>query len=349
MTAYRELEKEEEVMRAFDPSPRACGPLATFVLIALTLPGCGGAPLAPSSSPSRESTLGAGLAGTDAAPAAQGNGVFYPLAVGNRWAYDHSLGLYFVPEGGPPGPVFGVNDHQGREIVCVEQRGGHNYFVEQQSFENPRLFTWTRDRQDGDGLFEADVASNEPPTCSGATGPRVFDAGASAARREAAWSAIAARIDPARQAACRAAFDRVQARASAIRLALGLPSRSPARTPGATGVDAGEITRLEYPLHPGASWVIRTDPRFESTVEGADALDLAVGHVSGWRIRIDSEFNGPDDQVHVWYGRDGFLRLEDHLEGIVTDPNGVVLGRMVLDETMELVELSLNGGRFAAH
>jgi hypothetical protein len=289
------------------------------------------------------------LAGTDGPPAAQGGGAFYPLEVGNRWAYDHSLGLYFVPVGGPPGPVFGVNDHQGRELVCVEQRGGHGYFVEQQSFENPSLFTWTRFRQDGDGLFEADVASNEPPACSGATGRRVFDAGASAARSEAAWSAIAARIDPARQAACRAAFDRVQARAAAIRAALGVLSRSPVLTPGITGVDAGEITRLAYPLHPGASWVIRSSPRFESTVEGRDALALASSRVPGWRIRIDSEFNGPDDHVHVWYGRDGFLRLEDHLEGIATDPNGVPIGRMILDESLVLTEVSLNGGRFAAH
>ena len=113
-------------------------------------------------------------------------------------------------------------------------------------------------------------------------------------------------------------------------------------------MESGEITRLEYPLHPGAQWVIRADPRFESIVEGAEVLDLAVGHVPGWRIRIESVLFGPDDRVHIWYGRGGFLKLEAYFEGIATDPGGNRLGRLISEESEVLTEVSLSGGRFAA-
>jgi len=38
-----------------------------------------------------------------------------------------------------------------------------------------------------------------------------------------------------------------------------------------------------------------------------------------------------------------------HVEDIATDSNGVPIGTMVEDESEVLTELSLGGGRFAAH
>ena len=94
--------------------------------------------------------------------------------------------------------------------------------------------------------------------------------------------------------------------------------------------------------------MIRGDPRFEATVEGAEALDLAVGRVPAWRIRIDIDGLGARDRVHVWYGRSGFLQSDVHLESEATDTNGNPIAQVIFEESEELVALSLNRGRFAA-
>ena len=337
-------------MRALDTSPRAAGPLAAFALVALTLPGCGDGPTAPASSRSGEVALRASLPGIEAAggggPAA---GHFYPLDVGNHWAYQHDLALYFVPLNGPPGPVSGENNQYARDLVCVEHRGDLSYVVEQTTYPSPGLFTYVRYRQDGAGLYEADVSITQPPDCAGGSGRRVFDARAALARRsEGAWAAFARTIPEAStRTAYRASWDRIQARVAAIR-ALRAASGTVPQTGAPGGVASGEITRLQYPLHPGAHWVVRADPRFESFVEKNEALDLPPGHLDAWRIRMESDLFGPDDHAHFWWGPSGFLKSEIHVEDVTTDPNGIVIGKMVLDESEVLTELSLAGGRFGS-
>ena len=71
--------------------------------------------------------------------------------------------------------------------------------------------------------------------------------------------------------------------------------------------------------------------------------------MSAWSIRISSELSGPDDHVHVWYGRAGFLKLVAHFESDATDPDGNVIGRFIADESEDLLELALDGGRFSGH
>jgi hypothetical protein len=336
-------------MRTPDLSPRAPGLLTGVAFLALALSGCGRtvAPIAPAADRVPESALRAEIAG-GLAGGGQSANLFYPLQIGNHWGYDHALSLYLIPEGGPPGPVFGLNDRRVRDIVCIEQLAGRSYFVERESYPGG-VFTWLRYRQDGAGLYEADADFTLPPACAASTGRQTFDAeGVSARPGEAAWAGVAAKLaDPAKQVAYRAAWERIQARASEVRRALGTEPGLPQAAAGGS-VESGEITRLEYPLHPGARWVIRADPRFESIVEGAEVLDLAVGHVPGWRIRIESVFLGRDDRVHVWYGRSGFLKLEAHFEGVATDPNGVPIGLVISDESEVLTEVALGGGRFAA-
>ena len=336
-------------MRAYALSPRASGSIAAFALVALTLPGCGGTPTAPESSRSPEVALRASLPGVDS-PGGGGpaTGHFYPLDLGNHWAYDHDLALFFVPLDGPPGPVFGENNQYARDLVCVEHRGDLSYVVEQTTYPSPGLFTYVRYRQDGAGLYEADVSITQPPDCAGGSGRRVFDARAALARRsEGAWTAFARTIhDPATRTAYRASWDRIQARVAAIHGVIAAPRTVPqAGAPG--GVAAGEITRLQYPLHPGAHWVVRADPRFESFVEKNEALDLPPGHLAAWRVRMESDFLGPDDHAHFWWGQSGFLKSEVHLEDPVTDPNGILVGKMVLDESEALNDLALRSGRFA--
>lgn len=339
-------------MYSSDISPRASGPLAGIALLALALSGCGKtvAPVAPAVARVPESALRAELAG--AGGLAQGGrsvNLFYPLALGNHWGYEHVLTVYVIPEGGPPGPAFGESDRRVRDIVCIEQRAGRRYFVERESFPGSQLSWWVRYRQDRAGLYEADFDVTLPPACSGISGRRTFDAEAVVARKgEAAWVAIAPKIaDPARQLAYRATWERVQARASSIARALGTEPWIPAAA-ARGGVRTGEITRLQYPLHPGAHWVIRADPLFESTVEGLEVLDLAIGKVPGWRIRIESGLLGPYDHAHLWFGRSGLLKLVIHAEGVATDQNGNPYGRVISDESELLTDVTLDRGRFAA-
>jgi hypothetical protein len=332
-------------MRESNLSPRAAVPLAVAIL-ALAAAGCGRAPapIAPASEPTPAHSTGAGSTAADGRVESSASG-FYPLSIGNEWSYDHALSIVVIPIGGPPDPVILQTDRRTRDIVCNENVGGNDYFVERTYYPSPPDFTWIRLREDRDGLFEADIATTQPPTCSAAAGRPRFDGGAVAPRSdEEAWAAIAARVPASARAAYREAWDGIEARASAIRRVL---RTGPAR-PRTEGVGAGEITRLEYPLHPGASWVIREDPRFESTVEGAEALDLAVGHIPAWRIRIDIDGLGARDRVHVWYSRSGFLKSDVHLEAEATDTNGNPIGLAILEESEELVALSLNRGRFAA-
>lgn len=324
---------------------------ALLVLAAMALSGCGRstATISPAMSVNDRAPaaqLRAETPAPDAGAAASQNGnAFYPLDLGNHWGYQHEISLYIVPTGGPPGPVSSVSDRHERDLVCVEQRNGNDYMVERTSYGGS-LFSWVRYRQDGAGLYEADVSIGDPPVCASVSGHRIFDSDEPAALSgQGAWTALAATLhDPVRQAAYRAAWDRIQARADAVRRAL---EPGPAQT-AAGGVQTDEITRLQYPLHRGAHWVIRASPLFESIVEGNDALDLAVGHVPAWRIRIDSALVGPDDRVHFWFSRNGFLKLAFHFEGIATDPSGTIIGVVIDDETETLDELSLSGGRFAA-
>ena len=321
---------------------------ALLALAAMTLAGCGRtvAPVTSATDRAPATALRAGMVGMDGpAPGGTPANLFYPLDLGNHWGYGHELSVTIVPTGGPPGPVSTVRDRHERDLVCVEPRAGRRYVVEQTSY-GASLFSWVRYRQDGAGLFEADVSIEEPPVCAGLSGHKIFDADVlPASTGEEAWPALAAKLaDPAQQAAYRAAWDRVQARAAAVRRAL-----EPGPTEAARGgVEPDELTRLEYPLHPGAHWVIRAHPRFESFVERAEALDLAVGHVPAWRIRVESEFLGQNDSVRFWYGQDGFLKLAAHFEGIATDPSGNLIGIVVADESELLDELALRGGRFAA-
>lgn len=333
-------------MRASDLTPRAFRPIAGIAVLALSLTACSKVTAPVRSDAERMSAASAKAA--DPAPAAAngGGGSFYPLEIGNRWSFDHSFAVYLDPDDGPPGPVVGIEDTRVRDIVCVENLAGRTYAVERHR-DGSAPEWWLRQRQDEAGLYELDFDVATPPACTGVTGRRIFDAEAAAARRsEQAWAAIASKLaNPAHQAAYRAAWDRLQARASAIRQALGTGPGIPRAAAGG-GVEPGEITRLKYPLHPGARWVIRADPRFESVVEGAEALDLAVGHLPAWRIRIENEFLGPADHAHVWYGTSGYLKLVVHFEVEATDPDGRI-GVLIVDESEVLTDLALGGGRFS--
>jgi hypothetical protein len=248
-------------------------------------------------------------------------GAFYPLSPGNEWVYRYRIEFQLFPDDGPPEPPQVVVQTVRRRQTDYYEHEGTEYLVEEESVgfltTAKRLY-----RQDRRGLYEADV-----PLIEGAKsgGPVLAD------RMQHLVSAVASRsnVDPA----CIASHLRRHAEIMAI-----VMGSSPQATPPGDGLQRDELLRLAYPLRPGAAWVVRDEPLFVSTVEG---VDPGAGSPA-YRIRMDSDLFGPDDQVHFWYGRCGFGGMRAHLEGVAFDMNGHRLGYIVSEETWDLVGVDID-------
>ncbi|HLQ67183.1 MAG TPA: hypothetical protein VK123_08140 [Candidatus Limnocylindrales bacterium] len=245
--------------------------------------------------------------------------------------------------GGPPFVELSFQDDISRELTGTETLLGRSYtllteaHVESGSFGgDPNPFTyWIRYRQDQSGLYEADVDVTQPPAAASTDAARV-QAGARESRRPlpAEWRA---RLPVEQVAAYERAWNSIQDKSAAVREMLG--ARSSALRPA--GLLDGEITRLTYPMRPGAEWTIRPEPFFGATVEGVDNLDLPAGRFPAYRIRIEGEAFGSDDIVHFWFGRSGQLQVKYHLESVMTDVDGNEIGRLVDDYNEAVDSLTL--------
>lgn len=242
---------------------------AALMLVALL--GCGRENFATQGNPYLSSKRLAQLA-----PGGASSG-FYPLEVGNHWQYDRVFTLQFAPDADPSDTI---RSEVSRELIGQELMNGRQYVVEEQIIlQDSRpgeVFTnLTHYRQDLSGLYYLDTS---PTNLVEATTAEI--------------------------GTHQAALDEVIQRLSLLRKgALGARA---AGKPGGAFVD--EVMLLQYPLRPGASWVLREDPRFVYTVEGVETLDLPVGKQLGYRIRVDLGLEpDPNSSVHVWFGRIGFL------------------------------------------
>lgn len=264
-----------------------------------------------------------------------GQGAFFPLAIGNRWhaASDDHIAT-FPSDGGPPIDDMTIHTDITREITGTETISGLVYSLLRETLTstspaNPggtTYTTWIRYRQDPDGLYESDVTG--PPASSTV-------AAAAAARPVAVFPVLLrSQVAPIRVAAYERAWSNLQRKVDALRQYVSAPER-------ATDVAPGEITRLSYPLHRGASWTIREDPYFASTVEGMDRLNLPAGQFTAYRIRIDSQFFGPEDTVHLWMNRSGQLQFRYSLVEPATDEDGNVIGQFIAthEEVVDAVSL----------
>ena len=347
--------------------PRRLALVLAPLLVSLAFFGCAGPhPTAPDGS---AVPPGAGVA-PDAqaliqdaptgalAPALAPGLAFYPLEIGNRWHYARRF-AYRIFDGTDPDPApVVVRSTVERELTCEEELLGRTYVIETYviRLEGGGVFPGNiAFRQDRSGLYETD---GPPPPCApsqvasamapGAERmPAMPAAGVPADARESAWTALERTLPlGAERAAYRAAWERLRVRSEWIERALG---RSPGEAAEGLmrrgGPQPGEITRLRYPLHPGARWVIRPSPLFAGLVERLDVLQLPVGRKLGFRIRITSDLFGPNDRVHVWYGPSGYLRLEAHLESEATDINGNPLGLMVSEQSEVLDGIRIAGHR----
>jgi hypothetical protein len=264
-----------------------------------------------------------------------GQGAFFPLAIGNRWHAVSDDHIVTTPTGGgPPFVELSIHTDITREMTGTETISGREYTLLRETLvsaspANPggsTYTTWIRYRQDGDGLYESDVTG--PPASS------VAVLAASTRPSVAFPVSIRARVSVAQTAAYERAWEGLQQKIAAVRQAVPDPLR-------VTDAAPGEIVRLDYPLHPGVSWTVREDPLFTSTVEGVERLDLPAGRFNAYRIRIGSQFFGPEDTVHLWMSRSGQLQFRYRLVEPATDENGDVIGEFVAthDEVVDAVSL----------
>jgi hypothetical protein len=315
---------------------------------------CGGSdspvsPVGPSGSPDgTEAWLATGATAVTPTPfddAGASRGAFFPLALGNRWGYERTIVTRLEIDGilEPP-EVFEATVT--RELTQTEELFGRPYVVEETTVQegDDTTLEWIRYRQDRAGLYEADVAISQPPAApSSLRAPRLSVRIGELADLASARGALERRLEgsPHREALLQA-WDRLARKVELVRAvrahrrAAGGIAKDP---PG--GVTENELTRLAYPLHPGREWVVRADPRFASVVEAHETLDLPAGRMSGWRIRMESAVFGPNDVVHLWYGRSGFLALRADLESTATDENGTVIGILHYHESERLQDLDL--------
>ncbi len=286
----------------------------------------------------------AGRLGTDDPASSSGAGgssesLFYPLAIGNRWQYDGFFRVQLFDLEGNLYETLTVTSEITNEITGTEMLAGREYVLEKESGVQDSPFDdelhpwvyWVRYRQDRSGLYEADVGLTDPP------GPQLDILSERSQGPPVAFKSES--IPPKYRAAFVAAIQRLEVRRSHLLEVLG-------RGPRALGPLTGELTRLQYPLRPGATWKIRQEPDLVigALVEGHAVLDLPAGRFPAWRIRILWEVTDPLD-VLVWYGSSGFLQMVVHSESEAIDYNGNHVGTVVSDETRVLQGLELIGHR----
>lgn len=244
----------------------------------------------------------------------------YPLQLGNRWKYRAHVRIEALDGSGAP-PVEEVVRTTKTEIVGVRELLGRCYVVEESAITESDapddvLLRYVFYRQDRDGLYEADTEAEGPIRPAVVPGPDLVRS-LQARPHADAWLRAATEV--------------------ALRVELVRSGRAPA-----AGYE-NELLRLDYPLHRGKSWIVVDDAfRMSSTVEGREVLDLPAGRTPAWRVRMDSDLFGPDDSVHFFYGRDGYLGARLTVYGDVVDDDGTVIGHVRFTEEELLQEISVD-------
>lgn len=274
-----------------------------------------------------------------------GTGSFYPLDIGDTWLYEGQMSFYI--EGDEAG--VSVNYFtQSSEIVGTDEQFGRDYMLERRSIQESipgDVIQWIRYRQDGRGLYEADVSIYLPPGGDIDTPGMAMDLSES---RSLKWERMSLEVAGSAGSTRTGALEDARIRLlEKIRIVDELfnragSDRSPERGKKG-GVLPDEITRLRYPLRPGQEWVIRDDPYFGSVVVCNDILDLPAGMIRCWKIEVTSSFFEENDKVFLWYGRDGLIRSFAHLESISMDPSGNPGNTLVSEEDLYLVEFDIAG------
>ncbi len=272
----------------------------------------------------------------------QQQGEYYPLAIGNSWAY---TGESSISMEGSESYCISINEK--RTIVGKEELFDREYILEKQeiaqSGRDEIITYWIRYRQDRAGLYEADVAASDPPGEDRYI-IRLSDDNLdlNCDRWTVLWQNFANGLNIIDNDAIERArilhFNKI----SAINELLGRKANSALLSSGPPGgILPDEIQRLRYPLRPRQEWIIRDIPLFYSFVESHEVLNLPAGRMSGFKIRIYNELLDDDDIVCLWYGRRGFLGMYVHLETEMYDSEGNSYGAIISDEDLFLDSYNL--------
>lgn len=270
-----------------------------------------------------------------------GAGSFYPLAIGNRWAYQGGGMARVLPgDGGPPVEDFNYAFTETRQLIGTTHHEGTEYVVEEQvhhsvpeSYFGPTTW-WSRIRQDRLGLFVLDTLLQAPP---------IID-GVGVAATHGSRVSHPYRIDPAvwlRNGLDDASLERFADRVEMLREAVRGIIRRSAGPAAPTGL---ELRFLVYPLHPGTSWSTRPDFPWPAWVDGVENLDTPAGKFPAYRIRLNPFGTALQDGewIYLWYSRQGYLGYSIHTFALATGPNGEPTGAVyVLDDSMKVTSVQV--------
>jgi hypothetical protein len=250
----------------------------------------------------------------------------------------------FLPgDGSTPGPAIVESTTTELRLVCSENVEGQSYVVQQGTYKSGATTFWTLFRQDRAGLYELQRKSSIAPECDAAPLPS-DDNLQFRAVEPVAWRRKIERIREARaRNAIQQASPILEARVERLAAALGLGGPPQSRQGPAGGPLDNEITRLRYPLRPGASWNMRLPPQWPliAMVEGVDVVALPTGHATAHRIRYTDQTPGSISQVHVWYGRSGYLGMVGHSSYTLPSLGGASPDTVVADWSDVLDGISL--------
>ena len=276
-----------------------------------------------------------------AAPGAPPVGGFFPLTAGNYWRYARESRIWVVPADGSEPFLIAENTSSEREIICVDPRGGVDYYATRvtEVWPGGSRVWWIRSRQSAAGLFVLGADSDVPPPCALPDEPAHATA-SRPTRSDALETFLAARPD-AERAAYRRALASLDERRAMVHAVID--PTPVAFLPGAAR--PGEGTLLRYPLTPKRSWLVYAGLGFRiaAQVEGFDLLVLPPGPLECYRIRHIVPGFGPDDRAHLWYGPAGYLQSETHFTATAHDHEGRPYGRIISDERERLVQMSRQG------
>jgi hypothetical protein len=310
--------------------------IARTALLAVLLTGCSKPPpLEPvTNGGSAASASGVAVAGASG----YGSGSFYPLAIGNTWAYEGWASVCLVREGVDISECLGYRFTETRRLIGTTHHEGTAYVVEEQvhhsvpeDYQGP-ITWWSRLRQDRFGLFSLDTLLQHPP---------VID-GAQVAKATGYRTGNPYRIDTAvwqRNGLNDALLERFSDRIAIMREAVRGIVRRGAGPAAPTGV---ELRFLVYPLRHGTSWSIRPDFPWPAWVDGVEVLDTPAGKFVAHRIGVNPFGTAPQDGewIYLWYSRQGFLGYSLHASTPRTGPDGEPTGDVyVFEESMRVTSV----------
>ena len=257
----------------------------------------------------------------------------YPLQLGNIWKYRAHVNIQVHTGRSEELPDEIIRTTKS-EIIGAESLFGHCYAIQERTITEDispgevilqRVFF----RQDRSGLYEAAVPVGVGPPALGRPaaieGQNTFDQHLAALDQGTAWVRT---------------HHELQDRADLVRKLRhgnGISSRDRG------GPTEHELTRLDYPLRRGHRWVVIDDAfLMTATVEGREVLDLPIGPTAGWRIRLDSDIFGPDDEVCMFYGRLGYLGWRLMVASEVIGDDGEPMGTLWFTDEEYLQDVGID-------